>query len=349
MWRFAMAVGLYYSESCLLHDTGDHPESVRRLEAVMRRLRAMPEWPSLSVLEAPAADLEWLLSVHSPKHVRRVEQLAAAGGGWLDPDTVVSPGSWEAALHAAGGTVAAGLAVARGDLSGAFVAVRPPGHHAPADRGMGFCLFNNVAIAARRLLDLRLASRVAVVDFDVHHGNGTQDIFYDDPSVLYFSTHQMPLYPGSGSVREVGVGAGEGFTMNVPLDPGVGDEGYGVVFDWVLAPALRRYRPEVILVSAGYDPHWRDPLASMRVTVPGFRAMASRIQGLAGELCAGKVVYVLEGGYDTSALASAVEATLLALLGSDRTVPDPHGEPARARGREAVEPVVAEARRIHGL
>ncbi|MHB0871737.1 MAG: histone deacetylase family protein [Chloroflexota bacterium] len=344
-----MATGLYYSDACLKHDTGGHPESAQRLEAIMGRLRSLGDLPGLSLLEAPAAGLELVERVHTPGLVKRVLREAERGGGWLDPDTVVSPGSVEAALHAVGGTVEATVAVATGKLENGFVAVRPPGHHATPDRAMGFCLFNNVAIAARQLLDRGLAGRIAIVDFDVHHGNGTQEVFYQEPSVLYFSTHQMPLFPGTGRHTETGRGPGEGYTVNAPLPPGVGDEGYLYLFESVLAPLLRRYRPELLLVSAGYDPHWRDPLASMRVTVPGFRRMAAELQGLARDLCGGKAVYVLEGGYDLAALGCAVEATVRLLCGDGKETEDPYGPPPSSLGREAVEPIVAAVRGIHRL
>lgn len=345
----AMATGVYYSDACLLHDTGDHPESRARLQAVMARLRAA-DLPGVAFLDAPAADLSLVRTVHSPSYLDRVVRKARQGGGVLDAgDTVVSAGSLEAALHAVGAAVEAAEAVAEGRLGNAFVAVRPPGHHATPSEGMGFCIFNNLAIAARNLLDRGLASRIAVVDFDVHHGNGTQDIFYGDPSVLFFSTHQMPLFPGSGRYSETGRGRGEGYNVNVPLPPGVGDDGYLYVLDQVVGPLLRRYRPDMLLVSAGYDPHWMDPLASMAVTVPGFRQMATRIKDLAAVLCGGKMAWVLEGGYDLRALAAAVEATVRVLAGSDLEVEDPHGVPSGGGGIGLVEGVVSDVRRLHGL
>jgi acetoin utilization deacetylase AcuC-like enzyme len=344
-----MATGVYSSEACLLHDTGAHPESRARLEAVMERLRAA-DLPGVDFLDAPAADLALVRSVHTPSYIDRVVRKARQGGGMLDAgDTIVSPGSLEAALHAVGAAVEAAEAVVEGRLENAFAAVRPPGHHATPSEGMGFCIFNNLAIAARNLLDRGLAKRIAVVDFDVHHGNGTQAIFCENPAVLFFSTHQIPLFPGSGHYREVGRGEGEGFTVNVPLAPGVGDQGYLHVADRVLAPLLRRYRPDIVLVSAGYDPYWMDPLASMSMTVPGFHRLAVRIRELAGELCGGRMAWVLEGGYDLKGLVAGVEASVRVLSGSGVAVEDPYGAPVGAGGVDAVEGVVSEVRRLHGL
>ena len=344
-----MGTGLYYSEVCLRHETGDHPESRRRLEAIMARLRGARGLEGVVYLEPRPVELALVRSVHAQAYIDRVVRLVQSGGGWLDPDTIVSPGTLDAALHAAGGVVDAAVAVCSGRLRNGFVAVRPPGHHATATAGMGFCIFNNVAIAARHLLDEGLVCRVAVVDFDVHHGNGTQDIFYEDPSVLYFSVHQMPLYPGTGRYSETGRGPGEGYTVNVPLPPGVGDDGYDYVMEAVLDPAVRRYRPGILLVSAGYDAHWRDQLAGMRLTVPGYRRMVERLRALAEELCNGRMVCVLEGGYGLQALSSAVDATVRVLCGSKEEVPDPYGSPESVVGREAVEPVVSAVRKVHGI
>lgn len=344
-----MATGLFYSEECLRHDTGGHPESRGRLQAILSRLRSASGLPHLLFMDAPAAEMDWVGAVHASSHLDRLAGLARQGGGWLDGDTYVSTGSLSAALHAAGGAVAAAEQLLRGDLDNAFVAVRPPGHHATPYHGMGFCLFNNVAVAVRRSQALGLARRVAVVDFDVHHGNGTQDLFYEDPSVLVFSCHQSPLYPGTGHYNEAGRGAGQGYTVNVPMPPGCGDEAYDHVMREVLAPALRWFRPDVLFVSAGYDSHWADPLAGMKVSVPGFGRLAERIASLAGELCRGRMVWVLEGGYDPRALAAAVEASVRVLSGGERDVVDPHGPAPVALGVEAVERVVAAVRGVHGL
>ena len=347
--RAEVTTGIYYSDDFLLHDTGDHPESKQRLEAIIQRLRSAPDLGNAEFLEALPTTQETLKSVHAPAYVDRVARMAASGGGWLDADTVVSPDSMGAALRAAGAAIDAAAAVAGGRLTNAFVAVRPPGHHATSQRGMGFCLFNNVALAAHHLLSEGLARRIAVVDFDVHHGNGTQDIFYEEPAVLAFSTHQMPLYPGSGRYTEVGSEAGRGYTVNVPLPPGTGDGGYVYVMEAVVSPLLRRYQPDFILVPAGYDGHWSDPLANMKLTTPGFGRIVRHISALAEELCGGKIVCTLEGGYDLRALASSVEATVRVLADSDLEVPDPYGAPGDVRGSETVEPVVSAVRKIHGL
>ncbi len=344
-----MSTAVYTSEACLLHDTGSHPESRARLEAVLARLGAAGLL-GVDFLDAPAADVAQVRSVHTAPYLETVIRKVRLGGGRLDAgDTVVSSGSLEAALHAAGAAVEAAGAVAEGRAENAFAVVRPPGHHATPGEGMGFCIFNNLAVAARHLLDRGLARRIAVVDFDVHHGNGTQEIFYDDPSLLFFSIHQVPLFPGSGRYWETGRGPGEGYTVNVPLSPGVGDEGYLYIADQLMAPLFRRYRPDILLVSAGYDPHWMDPLASMGMTVPGFRRLSMRVRDLAEELCGGRMAWILEGGYDLKALAAGVEASLRVLSGSDVEVEDPHGTPAAAGGAGQVEGVVSELRRLHGL
>jgi len=239
----------------------------------------------------------------------------------------------------------------RADLVDALEAIQP--YQAELPTWNSLWLLNDLARVDRHrtlhLVTLVPVDSELIVDFDVHHGNGTQDIFYGDPSVLFFSTHQMPLFPGSGRYSETGRGRVEGYNVNVPLPPGVGDDGYLYVLDQVVGPLLRRYRPDMLLVSAGYDPHWMDPLASMAVTVPGFLQMATRIKDLAAVLCGGKMAWVLEGGYDFRALAAAVEATVRVLAGSDLEVEDPHGVPSGGGGIGLVEGVVSDVRRLHGL
>ncbi len=242
--------------------------------------------------------------IHASEYISYVKSKAEKGGGWLDPDTVMSPKSYEAALYAAGGVLVAVEAVMKEEVDNAFALVRPPGHHAIQDRAMGFCIFNNVAIAAKFALSKFNLNRVLIADFDVHHGNGTQDAFYSDPKVLYFSTHQYPFYPGTGWMDETGTGAGEGTTVNFPMAAGWGDEEYLRAFNEVLIPVARRFQPQLILVSAGFDAHWADHLAMMKVTITGFAQMAMILKELAAELCQGRLVFTLEGGYNLRVVAS---------------------------------------------
>lgn len=312
-----MKTGYVFDETYLLHEEVGHPESPDRLRAIMRRLE---ETKVLEVLEpvAPApVDRGLLGQVHAPEYIDLVRRVSAAGRAHLDPDTYVNHASWDAALLAAGGAVELTQAVLERRVDNGFALVRPPGHHAEHDRGMGFCLFNNIAIAAQAALNAGL-DRVLIVDFDVHHGNGTQHLFYDVSRVLYFSTHQYPFYPGTGAVTEIGVGEGEGYTVNVPMPAGIGDAGYQTVFEEVLMPVARRYRPDLILVSAGFDAHWADPLATMRLSIEGFARLMDVLCGLAGELCEGRLALMLEGGYNEDALAQAVVACFQVLRGVDQ-------------------------------
>jgi acetoin utilization deacetylase AcuC-like enzyme len=250
-----------------------------------------------------------IVAVHSADHVRGMEVAARMAPAHLDPDTYVSPASYDVALLAAGSAIEAARAVASRRCDAAFAAVRPPGHHAEASRAMGFCLFNNVAIAARALRRDGV-ERVLIIDWDVHHGNGTQHAFEEDPNVLFFSTHQFPFYPGTGDFVEAGRGRGEHATVNVPLPPGCGDTEYAGVLWRVLVPVAFEFRPELILVSCGFDAHRDDPLASMELTGAGYTQMTRIVRALADELCDGRVAFVLEGGYAPSGLYEATSAVL---------------------------------------
>jgi acetoin utilization deacetylase AcuC-like enzyme len=274
--------------------------------------------------------------------------MAGVGGGWLDGDTVISSASYDVALHAAGGVIKATDGVMRGELDSAFALVRPPGHHAIQSRAMGFCLFNNVAIAAKYAENNYNLERILIVDFDVHHGNGTQETFYSDPKVLYFSTHQYPLYPGTGSIWEMGTGDGEGTTINMPLPAWCGDEEYLQLFQEILVPIARRFQPQLILVSAGYDTHWADQIALMQVSITGFARMVMILKELASELCQGRLVFTLEGGYNKQALAYSIKATLEALLG-ETVVDDPIGKSTDARGPTGADEVIQQVKKIHNL
>jgi acetoin utilization deacetylase AcuC-like enzyme len=301
------------------HDPGaGHPESPARLDAVQADLARAPI--AGVTVEAPrfATDAE-IEAVH-PAAYRAALATLAGRRARLDPDTTTSPGSWDAARLAAGAAVEAVLATLSGRARNAFALVRPPGHHAEPDRAMGFCLLNNAAIAAEAARRAG-AGRVLIVDWDVHHGNGTQDIFAARDDVLYMSVHQYPFYPGTGAADEVGVGAGRGATVNCPLPGGQNDADYGAVFHDLFLPVARAFRPELVIVSAGFDAHARDPLAGMRVSERGFAAMATVLAELANGSCGGKLALMLEGGYDLPALTASVRAALEVLTGRREDFP----------------------------
>jgi acetoin utilization deacetylase AcuC-like enzyme len=310
-------LGLIYDPLFLEHETGRHPENAGRLRAVTALLQEEGIWDALPHLTAMPAALDALEAVHEPQYIAFLQEVSDAGGGWLTPDTVMSARSFDVARLAAGAAIRAVEAVLQGEVAAAFALCRPPGHHARPGAGMGFCLLNTAAVAAREAVARLGAERVLLLDFDVHHGNGTQEIFYEEASVFYVSLHQYPAYPGTGALEEIGSGAGRGFTANLPLPPGLGDATYLRAFDELLAPLAQRFRPDLILVSAGYDAHWTNGayLSSiqMNVTVSGFAAMVARLRDWAAELCGGRLAFVMEGGYDPPALAASVLATLRVL------------------------------------
>ncbi|MEE8581305.1 MAG: histone deacetylase [Myxococcota bacterium] len=289
----------------------DHPERPERLLAVGQALSAFRD--HLTPVPARPAETDELLRVHSQAHLHAVEQAVRAAPGHLDADTFVSPRSLEVATLAAGGVIDLARLVAGGEARCGLAAVRPPGHHAEAERAMGFCLFNNVAIAARALQAECGLDRIMIVDWDVHHGNGTQHIFDEDPSVLYFSTHQFPFYPGTGDSGEIGHGRGAGTTVNVPMPAGCGDDEYLAVFRQIAVPVARHFGPQILLVSCGFDAHWDDPLAGMQVSQTGFFELARIVRALADEICEGRLVFALEGGYSPTGLGEGTTALLSAL------------------------------------
>ncbi len=324
-----------------------HPEAPERLDAVLRLLEECGLRARLERIDPRDATDEELAWVHRPAYIEALRRACAEGGGWVDPDTYIRPRSCEAAWQAAGACLAATESVLSGRVRSAFCAVRPPGHHARPAQAMGFCLLNNIAVAAqyaRRRLGLE---RVAIVDIDVHHGNGTQDAFYDEPAVLYVSTHQYPFYPGTGRASETGAGAAEGANVNIPLPAGCGDGEYRAVFETIVEPVVRRFRPEFIIVSCGFDAHFADPEAHMALSVDGYGELATRLKALAEELCDGRLVFVLEGGYDLTALAWGVRRVLEVLLGEPPT-PDPLG-PSPLRAAPDIAGLLADVRRLHSL
>ena len=308
--------GLVYHPAYLEHDMGaGHPESPDRLRAIMQQLERSGTATRLVRIEPRKAEDEWILEIHNKTYVSALKQHAPSSGRLsLDADTSMSPGSLAAAYLAAGGALAAVDAIMAGQVNHAFCAARPPGHHAEAGRAMGFCLFNNVAIAARYVQKKYGLKHVLIVDWDVHHGNGTQHSFEDDPSVLFFSTHQFPHYPGTGRASERGKGAGEGFTINVPMEAGQGDEEYRAVFQHTLLPAAEDFNPDFIIVSAGFDAHQDDPLAGMGLTQSGYADLTAIVAGIAKRHAAGRLLSSLEGGYNLRALAASVDAHVTALL-----------------------------------
>ena len=326
-----MRVGLIYDPVYLEHDTGTHVENSQRLTVTMSHLEETHLKDKLVLLSPRAATIEELSAVHAPEYIARIQSQTERGGGWLDPDTVTSPGSYNAAVYAAGGALTALDAVMNRQVNSAFALVRPPGHHATCWQAMGFCIFNNIAVAAKYALANFDINRILIIDFDVHHGNGTQDTFYADQHVLYFSTHEYPFYPGTGSIDETGARDGEGFTVNVPLLAGWGDDEYQTVFEDILAPVAKRFEPQLIMVSAGYDAHWADSLASMQLSVSGFARLTEIIKTLADMLCQGRMVFMLEGGYHLEVLPLSVAATLDILRGNSQ-ISDPLGkQEARSR------------------
>lgn len=306
------------------HETGGHPENAGRLLAIdtaLERLGLLAGRPEIPFNAAPD---DVLARVHDPRYIAGLREFSAQGGGWLDADTPVGTHSAEVAALAAGAGVAAVDASLDGHARRGFVLARPPGHHATPSRGMGFCLFNTIAVAAAHAL-ARGLERVLIVDWDVHHGNGTQDAFFETDEVLFCSVHQWPLYPGTGAASERGVGRGAGYTINVPLAPGADDDAYINMFDQVILPAASAFRPQIVLISAGFDAHANDPLGGMLVTERGFSNLARRVVQVADTCADGRVVAFLEGGYDPLALARSVVATLAELDGDDASFADALG------------------------
>jgi len=326
-------VGLYISHpSSHLHDTGPHPENAGRLVAVEAALEGTG-WEGLQRVDAPAATREQLLRVHTTEHIDAIEGISVRGGGMIDVDTVAGADSYQSALHAAGGACRGAEAVLAGESPFAFCGLRPPGHHAEAAQAMGFCLFNNVAVAAAHAL-ADGAERVLILDWDVHHGNGTEAIFAGSPQVLYVSIHQWPLYPGTGDAAYTGVGEGDGYTLNLPVPPGTGSEEFLALVEHVVVPLGREFAPDLVAISAGYDAHRDDPLASCLVDTETYGDMAAAMRELAAELDTGLLI-CLEGGYSPTALAASVVETIAA-LGDGRS--------PREASPEAAEPHLARLR-----
>ena len=338
--------GIVKDKRYMNHKAGSfHPESPQRLEVIY----AMLEEPDMAghFQEVPVrqAERDELLWIHSPEYVEMVAATEGKAFSSLDPDTATSPGSYEAALLASGGLCQAISMVMTGELDNGFALVRPPGHHAERNQARGFCLFNNVAIGARYAQQFQKVKRILVVDWDLHHGNGTQHSFEDDPSILYFSTHQYPYYPGSGSFEEAGRGQGKGYTVNVPLSIGHGDGEYVGIFETILKPIALEFDPELILVSAGFDIYEDDPLGGMYVTTNGFAGLTRSVMDIGKVCCNGKIVITLEGGYNLEGLRSSVKAVLQELASFSET---DIGSILSKADQEMLDHAVKRVFRVHG-
>lgn len=330
------------------HDYPGHPEHAGRIRAVWQRLDENGLSARMNKVEAqPVTDAQ-ILSVHTKDYLELLKQLNLLDTTrLLDLNTYAGPDVLDIARLSAGGVVDAVDAVMRGAANNGLAAVRPPGHHAIADYGLGFCILGNIAIGARHAQQNYGIERVLIVDYDVHHGNGTEAMFYDDPSILFISTHQYPLYPGTGALTDIGTGAGTGYTINLPLPAYCGDANYARIFDEIVWKAAERFQPQLVLVSAGFDAHWTDPLASMKLTLDGYAHLSSELIRMAERYCEGKIVFVMEGGYDLDGLSYGM-ANLARLLLGEAPV-DPLGAPPNPRPEPDISGLLSTVKRLHGL
>ncbi len=316
----SMKTAIIYDDMFLKHDPGPgHPESPQRLKVMMRAIKKSDflRKKVLKIRKPRQASLEDLLYVHSPAHIRRIEEISRRGGGYITEDTVLNEYTYDTALMAAGGAIVAAEAVVKREARNAFALIRPPGHHSAFNRAWGFCFFNNVAIATRWLQNKKYVKKVLIVDIDAHHGDGTQETFYNDPNVLYFSIHQYGIFPGTGSVNEVGVRDGEGFTVNVPFPELTSDSAYEKAIDEILVPIAEQFKPDITMVSLGYDAHHMDPITLMGLTVQGYKKLVSKVIALSNKICNGKLTVVLEGGYNLEILPKVFLATISAMTGEE--------------------------------
>ena len=341
---------LVYHPDYLIHTQGQHPERKERLEQIMLAYQDQDLDKIVDIVKPLPASVEDLQLIHDPDYIKTVEAACLAGRAFLDMDTYIVPESYRVALLSAGGVLTGLKMVMAGEPGKVFVINRPPGHHAEYDKAMGFCLFNNVAIAAAKAFEDYNLQRIAIIDWDVHHGNGTQHSFEDDPRLLFISTHQSPAYPGSGSINESGSGKGEGFTVNLPLPAGCGDVEYELCFNEVIVPILDQFKPELVIVSAGQDAYHLDPLASMALTHKGYYMMAETLAAVADRWAGGRMLLCLEGGYHLQGQAGAVIQVLNAIgnLGLPITEQSPLSEPGRSF-REHLEALKAVQRKYWKL
>jgi len=332
--------GIVYDPLFLKHTQSGHPENADRLTAILNDLESSKLLTLLETVPSRPALLEELNYYHSENYIKRVKEVCLQGGGYLDPDTYTTEFSFDAATTAVGSLIDLTNKVCSGRLKNGFALVRPPGHHALTGSGMGFCIFGNAAIAAKAALKNINIEKVAIVDFDVHHGNGTEAMVKDDPNILYISTHQYPFYPGTGSAKA------DRTVLNIPLEPGVGDEGFQRIYNELIIPKIVKFKPGLIIVSAGYDAHWNDPLANLSLSLTGYSWITKTLVNLSEKLCNGKIVFTLEGGYNLDVLSSGVANSVKALLSKDG-YEDPFGKPPQQEPE--ISELLVELRKIHNL
>jgi acetoin utilization deacetylase AcuC-like enzyme len=338
--------GITFDPIFLKHDQPGHPENAKRLESIIFGLQEKGLLEKVKHINSCSAEIDEIAICHKKEYVEYVKEFCEKGGGYFDPDTYSNQHSFTAAATAIGSSIDLVKAVIEGELKNGFALLRPPGHHALANRSMGFCLFGNIAIAAKVALTQSGVGKIAIVDFDVHHGNGTQALVGDDPNILFISSHQYPFYPGTGSIREIGDGEAEGTIVNIPLQAGVGDNGFKSVYKKIVIPSLERFKPELILVSAGYDAHWEDPLANLNLSLTGYNWISRELIKSAEKICNSKIVFFLEGGYNLQVLSDGVANTIRGLLGIE-LFEDPLGKPNDEEPN--IERIINELSRIHRL
>ena len=341
-----LKTGIVFDPIFLKHNQSGHPENAKRLEAIISALKEKGLYEKVKIIESRSAKIDEIAVCHTKEYVKYVEEFCEQGGGYFDPDTYSNKYSFIAAATAVGSSIDLTNAVIKEEIKNGYALLRPPGHHALANRSMGFCLFGNIAIASKVALTQPDINKVAIVDFDVHHGNGTQALVGDDPNILFISTHQFPFYPGSGSIREIGDDIAERTVINIPLQAGVGDEGFKTIYRKIVVPALHRFNPDLILVSAGYDAHWDDPLANLNLSLNGYDWIARELIKSAEGICSGKIIFFLEGGYNLNVLKYGITNTIRGLMGID-TFDDPLG-PSKTTEPD-INRLINELHQIHKL
>lgn len=337
-----MSTGLFYHPIFLEHDTGwGHPERAQRLVAILDEIEKRKDLNNIETVSADKASTKDIQLNHSDSYIKLIQNTSEIKGiKHLDPDTAVCSKSYESALHACGAVLNAAKSVYEGIYRNAFALVRPPGHHALFSQAMGFCIFNNIAIAAKYLKNVMGLRKVVIIDWDAHHGNGTQDSFYNDPDVLYISLHQFPFYPGTGSANEIGTGIAKGFNVNIPMFAYSGENTYLLAIERIISPIVYQFSPEFILISAGYDGHYKDPLTQLLLTSNTFFRLSKAAIEMANEVCSGRIIFSLEGGYHLNGLSQSVIETLRAMVGHNDPVPYPSEELKERNSSREIEQII---------